>query len=199
MFLFSTRRAPCMRGGSGWVLGKGSHQRVVVVMEQAPQGSGNNFKPQEFMTCLDSALRHRVWILGGSCVKPGVGLDGLCGSLPTPDILQFCDSCFHWHAPPTSRPALELSRTEICSLDFRSWTVKWSYCKKQWITLQMMKKLTMWREQSITLQYTQVNSQEHTSNVKSKQTVNDKGTQIKSKSVPDFRSSNVSFNSCWNY
>jgi len=40
------------------------HQRVVG-MEQAPWGSGHSSEQPEFEDHLDSALRHRVWILGG--------------------------------------------------------------------------------------------------------------------------------------
>jgi len=31
----------------------------------------------EFKKCLDSAFRHRVWLLGWCCVEPGVGLSDL--------------------------------------------------------------------------------------------------------------------------
>jgi len=54
----------CVRGGSGWGLGKVFHQRVVD-MEQAAQGSGHSLKLIEFNKLLGSAFRHGVWLLIG--------------------------------------------------------------------------------------------------------------------------------------
>lgn len=68
----------------------------------APQASGHGPKLPEFKKCLDNAFRHKVWILGGACVEPGVGLD-FCGPPPTRDI--WCDSMsfykqqFKWAEP----------------------------------------------------------------------------------------------------
>jgi len=41
------------RGGSGWVLGKGSSLRGGRALGQAPQGSGHGTELLEFKKCLD--------------------------------------------------------------------------------------------------------------------------------------------------
>jgi len=55
-------------------------------MEWAAQGSGHGPELPEVMERLD---RHGF---GWSCVEPAVGLNNLCGSLPTQSILRFYDS-----------------------------------------------------------------------------------------------------------
>ena len=53
------------RKGSGWGLGTGSSLEGGQALEWAPQGTGHSPRLLAFNKCLDSALRHRVWILGG--------------------------------------------------------------------------------------------------------------------------------------
>jgi len=55
----------CVRGGSGWVLGKGYSPETVWALAQAPQGSGHCPKLLEFKKQLDNALRHMVLFLYG--------------------------------------------------------------------------------------------------------------------------------------
>ena len=57
----------CVRGGSGWVLGKGSSPIGWLGMEQTHQGSDHSPTLLEFKEHLDNTLRHWVCILGG-CV-----------------------------------------------------------------------------------------------------------------------------------
>jgi len=56
----------CVRGGSGWGLGKGSSADSSQALEQAPQGEGHDSKMREFEKTLGSVLRHRFWFLGGA-------------------------------------------------------------------------------------------------------------------------------------
>ena len=49
------------QGKGTWGSGKGS----------APDGGGHGSELLELKECLDTALRHRVWIFGWSCVEPG--------------------------------------------------------------------------------------------------------------------------------
>ena len=47
----------------------------------------------EFKECLDTALRHRVWDLCCPvCMEPGVGHDDSCETLPTGEVLYFCET-----------------------------------------------------------------------------------------------------------
>lgn len=48
----------CVRGGSGWVL------RKEQALERAPHGGDHDLKLMEYKKRLDTALRHRVEILG---------------------------------------------------------------------------------------------------------------------------------------
>ena len=61
----------CVKGGSGWVLGKGSSPEGGQATEQTAQGSGHSPKLLEFKELLDSALRHRagLWVIlcGAKC------------------------------------------------------------------------------------------------------------------------------------
>ena len=59
-------------------------------MEQAAQGSGHSPELSEFYECLDSALRHRVWILGGAAYSQELDSVILMGTLHLRDILWFC-------------------------------------------------------------------------------------------------------------
>ena len=52
-----------VRGRSGGGLGKSLLQKAVG-MAQAVQGSGHGSELPEFRKHLDTALRHRVWMLG---------------------------------------------------------------------------------------------------------------------------------------
>jgi len=49
------------QGRGSWGLGTGG----------APEGGGHGTELLEFKECLDSALRHRGWILGGLCEARG--------------------------------------------------------------------------------------------------------------------------------
>ena len=76
----------CVRGGSSWVLGKGSSPIGWLGMEQTHQGSDHSPTLLEFKEHLDNTLRHWVCI----CVELGVGLVGLgivCDSM-TPHSLN---------------------------------------------------------------------------------------------------------------
>ena len=46
-------------------LGVRERPQRAVGMEQAAQGSGHSPELPEFRKCSDTALRHRVWVLGG--------------------------------------------------------------------------------------------------------------------------------------
>ena len=72
--------------GQTWGQGKILHQSVVG-MEQAAQGSGHSPELSEFYECLDSALRHRVWILGGAAYSQELDSVILMGTLHLRDIL----------------------------------------------------------------------------------------------------------------
>lgn len=50
------------QGRGSWGLGTGA----------APQGGGHGPRLPEFKECLDTALRHRVWILGGPVLSQGL-------------------------------------------------------------------------------------------------------------------------------
>jgi len=74
---------------SGWVSGQGC----------ALEGGGHGTAPRAVGTApsagAQTALGHHSDIgfgFGWCCVVPWVGLSNLCGSLPTQDILCFCDS-----------------------------------------------------------------------------------------------------------
>lgn len=51
-------------------------------------------RPRSIWTVLWDIVLH----FGCSCAEPGVGLDGPCGSLPTQDVLWFCEKeiCYAW-------------------------------------------------------------------------------------------------------
>ena len=53
----------CVRGGSSWVLGKGSSPIGWLGMEQTHQGSDHSPTLLEFKEHLDTTLRYKVWIL----------------------------------------------------------------------------------------------------------------------------------------
>jgi len=67
-------------------------------MEQAAQGTGHGPKLLEFKEHLDNTLRYLI--LGGTYVKPGVGLRDPCGSLPIQNILWFYDFSIYSHITP---------------------------------------------------------------------------------------------------
>jgi len=64
-------------------------------MEQGAQGSGHSLELLELRECWDIALSHRVWVvLCGRLSDPH-------GSLPTWDILSFCDVIMNlWEISP---------------------------------------------------------------------------------------------------
>lgn len=67
------------KGGSGWVLGKGSSLEGGRAVEQTPQGSGRGNELAEFKMLLGSTLSHTILC--------GVGFCDPQGSLPSRDIL----------------------------------------------------------------------------------------------------------------
>ena len=80
------------RGGSGWVLGKGSAPRGGRALGQAPQGSGQGTESDRIQEAFGQHSQAFGLILGWSCMEPGVGLHDPCGFLATQDILRFYES-----------------------------------------------------------------------------------------------------------
>ena len=72
------------RGGSGWVLGKGSSSRSGQALGQAPQGSRHGTELLEFKNHLDNTPRHRVCFQGGSVQSPPACPVGAVTKLPCP-------------------------------------------------------------------------------------------------------------------
>jgi len=50
----------CVRGGSGWVLGKGSSPLGDQALEEAPQSRGHSLKLLELKKCSDITLKNII-------------------------------------------------------------------------------------------------------------------------------------------
>jgi len=93
--LFPFSVCTCLRpvppGHSDWALGNGSSTECGWALEQTPQSSGHSPRLLEFKECLDNALRHRIWALGGSLWSQELGTEILLGPFQRG---IFCDSWF---------------------------------------------------------------------------------------------------------
>lgn len=79
----------CARGCLDWISGKGSSRRGRSGTGTGSPGNWSQHQIQQFLRSVYTmVMGQMLWLLGWACAGPAVGLDDLCGSLPTPHTLS---------------------------------------------------------------------------------------------------------------